>query len=155
VAGDDDRPDPDALLAQASAAERVARARLKVFFGAVAGVGKTYAMLESARHLVEDGVDVVVGLVETHGRPETAAQVAGLEVLPRKKIAYRGIELDELDVDAALARRPSVILVDELAHTNAPGARHPKRWQDVPDAHGLLAAVAGLAPLAQRARTVT
>jgi two-component system sensor histidine kinase KdpD len=131
VPGDDDRPDPDALLAQAIAAERARPARLKVFFGAAAGVGKTYAMLESARRLHEDGVDVVVGLVETHGRTETAAQIAGLDVLPRKKIAYRSVALEELDVDAALARRPSVILVDELAHTNAPGARHPKRWQDV------------------------
>ncbi|MDB4959984.1 MAG: osmosensitive channel signal transduction histidine kinase [Myxococcales bacterium] len=130
----DNRPDPDVLLAQARAeAPGPRRARLKIFFGASPGVGKTFAMLESARRLVADGVDVVVGVVETHGRPETSALLTGLEILPRKKISYRSIEIEELDTDAALARKPSVILVDELAHTNAPGVRHPKRWQDVTD----------------------
>jgi two-component system sensor histidine kinase KdpD len=128
------RPDPDALLARARAEEPgPMRARLKIFFGASPGVGKTYAMLESARRLKANGVDVVVGVVETHGRAETAALVAGLDTLPREKLAYRGIELEELDVDAAVARKPTLILVDELAHTNAPGVRHPKRWQDVTD----------------------
>jgi two-component system, OmpR family, sensor histidine kinase KdpD len=125
----DDRPDPDALLR----AHGPARARLKIFFGASPGVGKTYAMLESAARLKAEGTDVLIGVVETHGRSETAALLDGLEVLPRKKLSHRGIELEELDVDAAIGRKPSVILVDELAHTNAPGVRHPKRWQDVMD----------------------
>src|SRR5690242_11868610 len=90
-------------------------------------------MLEAARRLVADGVDVVIGVVETHGREDTAALALGLEQIPRKKITHRTITLDELDVDAAIARKPSMILVDELAHTNAPGVRHPKRWQDVND----------------------
>ncbi|HSN25862.1 MAG TPA: sensor histidine kinase KdpD [Kofleriaceae bacterium] len=124
-----ERPDPDALLR----AQAPARARLKIFFGASPGVGKTYAMLESARRLKAEGCDVVVGVVETHGRTETQALLDGLDVLPRRRVAYRGIELDELDVDAAIARKPEVILVDELAHSNAPGLRHPKRWQDVMD----------------------
>lgn len=128
------RPEPDALQAQARATDPgPPRARLKIFFGASPGVGKTFTMLESARRLVADGVDVVVGAVETHGRAETAGLLAGLEVLPRKKVSYRGIEIEELDTDAAVARKPRVILVDELAHTNAPGVRHPKRWQDVGD----------------------
>ena len=127
-----DRPDPDALLALANAEEeREQRGRLKVFFGAVAGVGKTYAMLESARELQRRGVDVVVGWVETHGRKETEALLDGLEILPPREIEHRGIRLKEFDLDGALARRPAVILIDEWAHTNAPGSRHAKRWQDV------------------------
>jgi two-component system sensor histidine kinase KdpD len=127
-----DRPDPDALLALAQAEEeRGRRGRLKVFFGATAGVGKTYAMLEGARELKRRGMDVAVGLVETHGRKETEALLEGLEVLPQQEIEHRGIKLREFDLDGALARRPAVILVDELAHTNAPGSRHAKRWQDV------------------------
>ena len=102
-----------------------------LFFGAAAGVGKTYAMLEAARALKADGVDVVVGYIETHGRAETEALLEGLEILPARMVAYRGTTLREFDLDAALARRPAVILVDELAHTNAPGSRHAKRWQDV------------------------
>jgi two-component system sensor histidine kinase KdpD len=125
---EDDRPDPDALIKRATS-----RARLRIFFGASPGVGKTYAMLESARRLRAEGSDVVIGVVETHGRSETAALLDGLEVLPRRRISYRGIELEELDVDAVISRRPEVVLVDELAHTNAPGVRHPKRWQDVMD----------------------
>lgn len=129
---DEERPDPDALLARvADEDRRAARGRLKVFFGASPGVGKTYAMLASARRLREQGVDVVVGIVETHGRGETAALVEGLELLPRRSIERQGRTLAEFDLDAALVRRPAVLLVDELAHTNAPGARHPKRWQDI------------------------
>ncbi|MGZ5098948.1 MAG: two-component system sensor histidine kinase KdbD, partial [Usitatibacter sp.] len=125
------RPDPDALLARVRREERgVARGRLKVFFGASAGVGQTYAMLAAARRLKEEGVDVVVGVVETHGRKETAELLEGLELLAPREIAHKERTLREFDIDAALARRPKVILVDELAHTNAPGSRHPKRWQD-------------------------
>ncbi len=125
------RPDPDALLARVQAEEAAPRARLKIFFGAAPGVGKTFAMLESAQRLRADGVDVVIGVIETHGRSETGALVAGLPMVPRRRVEHRGVTLDELDLDAALARRPTVILVDELAHTNAPGSRHLKRWQDV------------------------
>jgi two-component system sensor histidine kinase KdpD len=128
----DERPDPDALLAQISEDEtRAARGRLKVFFGASPGVGKTYAMLADTRRLREQGRDVVVGVVETHGRQDTARLAAGLELLPRRQIEGRGHPLEEFDLDAALARKPSLLLVDELAHTNAPGSRHPKRYQDV------------------------
>lgn len=107
------------------------RGKLKIFIGYAAGVGKTYAMLEAAHQRKQAGVDVVVGYVETHGRAETEARLAGLEVLPRKQVFYRGITLTELDVDGVLARRPQLVLVDELAHTNAPGSRHSKRYQDV------------------------
>jgi two-component system sensor histidine kinase KdpD len=132
VTDDETRPDPDALLARVRAEEqRASRARLKIFFGAAPGVGKTFSMLESARRLRADGVDVVIGTVDTHGRAETAALVDGLEVLPRRQVLHRGVTLTELDLEAALRRRPEVILVDELAHTNAPGSRHVKRWQDV------------------------
>ena len=127
-----DRPDPDALLALAQAEEeRERRGRLKIFFGATAGVGKTYAMLEAAHELRRRGVDVVVGWVDTHGRQETETLLDGLEILPTRIVEHRGIRLKEFDLDAALARRPAVILVDELAHTNAPGSRHARRWQDV------------------------
>jgi two-component system sensor histidine kinase KdpD len=127
-----ERPDPDALLARAKEEEaRKTRGRLKLFFGAAAGVGKTYAMLEAARELQADGVDVVVGLVETHGRAETEALLEGLEVLPPRLVPYRGTTLKEFDLDAALARLPAVIVVDELAHSNPEGSRHAKRWQDV------------------------
>jgi two-component system sensor histidine kinase KdpD len=126
------RPDPDELLERVREAEsRQTRGKLKVFFGAAAGVGKTYAMLEAAREQRTQGIDVVVGLVETHGRVETETLLEGLEVLPRRELEYRGTTLTEFDLDAALARRPALILVDELAHTNAPGSRHSKRWQDV------------------------
>jgi two-component system, OmpR family, sensor histidine kinase KdpD len=125
---DDGRPDPDALLA---AFRRESAGRMKVFVGAAPGVGKTYAMLQGARRLKEEGVDVVIGLVETHGRAETSALVEGLEVLPRRMVEYHGRTIAEFDIDAALARKPALIVVDELAHTNAPESRHPKRWQDV------------------------
>src|SRR2546430_15959962 len=126
------RPDPDALLARVQEEEaRKRRGKLKVFFGAAAGVGKTYAMLEAAREAKADGRDVAVAYVETHGRAETDALLEGLEVVQPLRVPYQGIVLREMDVDAVLARRPIVALVDELAHTNAPGARHAKRWQDV------------------------
>ena len=126
------RPDPDELLARVQAEEsRRARGKLKIFFGAAAGVGKTFAMLEAAREQRAQGVDVVVGWVETHGRAETQALLAGLETLPRRAVPYRGTSLPEFDLDAALARHPALMIVDELAHTNAPGSRHAKRWQDV------------------------
>ena len=128
----DERPDPDELLARTQAAElRAARGKLKIFFGASAGVGKTYAMLKAAQRLREQHLDVVVGIVETHGRSETADQLLGLEQLPLRKVPVKGRELTEFDLDAALARHPAVLLVDELAHSNVPGSRHPKRWQDI------------------------
>ncbi len=128
----DERPDPDALLAQVKAEEsRATRARLKIFFGAAAGVGKTYTMLEEARRAKDAGEDVVIGIVETHGRPETERLLDGLPTLPRRVVEHRGVLLTELDLDAALARKPARIIVDELAHTNAPGSKHVKRWQDV------------------------
>jgi two-component system sensor histidine kinase KdpD len=122
------RPDPDKLLEQAS---RPPRGRLKVFFGACAGVGKTYAMLQEAQRLRAQGLDILVGVVETHGRKETAALLKGLNVQPAKRIRHRERVVQEFDLDAALARSPALILMDELAHSNAPGSRHPKRWQDV------------------------
>ncbi len=124
----DRRPDPDALLALA---QRQARGRLWVFLGAAPGVGKTYAMLARARALKAAGEDVVVGLAETHGRAETLALLDGLEVLPRRGAAWQGRTLEEFDIDGALLRKPRLVIVDELAHANAPGSRHPKRWQDV------------------------
>ncbi len=126
------RPDPDLLLARVQAEEkRRSRAVLKVFLGYAPGVGKTYSMLLSARRLSAQGADVVVGCVETHGRRETAALMEGLAVLPRREAVHRGTRLFEFDLDSALSRKPEVLLLDELAHTNAPGSRHPKRWQDV------------------------
>lgn len=128
----DRRPDPDQLLKHVQAEEASAgRGRLKLFFGASPGVGKTYAMLEAARQRRREGWEVVAGLVETHGRVDTEALAEGLEMLPRKEILYKGVVLREFDLDAALKRRPRLILVDELAHTNAEGLRHAKRWQDV------------------------
>src|ERR1017187_4195905 len=126
------RSDPDLLLDQMRMeTERSREGQLKIFFGAAPGVGKTYAMLEAAQRKRSEGVDVVVGLVETHKRKETEALLEGLEVMPRLPIDYRGAILSEFDIDAVLKRKPLIILVDELAHTNAPGARHKKRWQDV------------------------
>jgi two-component system, OmpR family, sensor histidine kinase KdpD len=131
VSEPDGRPDPDVLLERVKAeAAKAARARLRVYLGYAPGVGKTYTMLESARRLRAQGTEVVVGLVETHGRAETEALLEGLEVLPRRQLTYRGVDQTEFDLDAALARRPAVILLDELAHTNVPGSRHTKRWQD-------------------------
>jgi two-component system sensor histidine kinase KdpD len=128
----DDRPDPDALIAQLRNHEaRAARGKLRIYFGASAGVGKTWAMLSAAQRERAAGRDVLIGVIETHGRSETAALLAGLAALPLRELAYRGRTLAEFDLDAALARKPAVLLVDELAHTNAPGSRHAKRWQDV------------------------
>ncbi|MDL2355506.1 MAG: two-component system sensor histidine kinase KdpD [Pseudomonadota bacterium] len=129
---DSQRPDPDALLARVQDQERkAARGKLRIYFGASAGVGKTFGMLAAARKLHADGRQLLVGVIETHGRGETAALLEGLDVLPLKAIDYRGKTLTEFDLDAALERHPPLILVDELAHSNAPGSRHPKRWQDV------------------------
>ncbi len=128
------RPDPVQLLEQARREEAAAtRGRLKIFLGMAPGVGKTYAMLSAARRIARDGVDVVAGIVETHGRAETEEILLGLDLLPRRKVEYRGVQLEEFDLDAALARRPEVLLVDELAHTNVPGpgGKFEKRWQDV------------------------
>src|SRR5262245_15199170 len=129
---EDSRPDPDAILRRIQAEkERESRARLKVYLGFAPGVGKTFAMLQNARELADAGDDVVVGWVDTHGRYDTAALLLGLEILPRRHVPYRERELQEFDLDAALARKPGILLLDELAHTNAPGGRHGKRWQDV------------------------
>lgn len=133
------RPSPEQMLARAAQEEtRAKRGRLKVFFGAAPGVGKTYAMLSAVQRLARDGVDVVIGLVETHGRAETEQMVLGLDILPRRIVEYRGqdgtatpVKLAEFDLDAALARKPEILVVDELAHTNAPGMRFERRWQDV------------------------
>jgi two-component system sensor histidine kinase KdpD len=132
VLSDLQRPDPDALLAHVQEQERRAlRGKLRIYFGASAGVGKTYAMLSAARKLAAEKLDIVIGIVETHGRAETISQLEGLTQLPLKTQTYRGKDVTEFDIDAALERRPELILIDELAHTNAPGSRHPKRWQDV------------------------
>ena len=124
------RPSPEALL-EAAKREESRVGKLRIFVGAAPGVGKTYAMLETARARERDGYDIVVGVVETHGRKETEALLEGLETIPRKRIDYKGRLLDEMDLDAIIARRPQIVLVDELAHTNAPGSRHPKRYLDV------------------------
>lgn len=122
------RPDPDRLLQHAAAPHR---GKLKIFFGACAGVGKTWAMLAEAQRLRAQGLDILIGVAETHGRRETAAMLEGLSTLPQRRLSHRGRYVKEFDLDGALARRPALILVDELAHSNAPGSRHPKRWQDV------------------------
>jgi two-component system sensor histidine kinase KdpD len=125
---DASRPSPEQFL---TLIRRQERGRLKVYLGSAAGVGKTYAMLREGHRLKQQGVDVAVGLVETHGRAETAEQIGDLEIVPTRSIEYRGVTLHEMDLDAILARRPTVCLVDELAHTNAPGSRYAKRYQDV------------------------
>src|SRR5215471_18729999 len=125
------RPSPEALLAEARRQEKGSTGRLKIFLGAAPGVGKTYEMLQAAHAKLKEGVDVVVGVVETHGRKEIEALLEGFEVLPRKPAVYIERILSEFDIDAALKRRPRLILVDELAHTNIPGSRHAKRYQDV------------------------
>jgi two-component system sensor histidine kinase KdpD len=128
----DSRPDPDLLLRRIREEEELEhRAKLKIFFGACAGVGKTFAMLVEAHERRRAGADVAVGVVETHGRPETEALLEGLEILPQREVEYRGTRLKEFDLDAALVRKPDLLLIDELAHTNAPGSRHAKRWLDI------------------------
>ena len=126
------RPDPDELLASIKKDEsKLYSGRLRIFFGMAAGVGKTYAMLKAAQDRLKDGVDVVIGTIDTHHRAETEMLLAGLPLIPRKKIIYKDTTFEEMDIDAILARRPQLVLVDELAHTNIPGSRHPKRWHDV------------------------
>src|SRR5215475_11151311 len=120
----DKRPSPDALLEAARREERRS-GRLKIFVGAAPGVGKTYEMLQQARARKQDGYDVVIGIVETHGRKETEALLEGLEVVPRRRVEYKGQLFEEMDLDAIIARRPQIVLVDELAHTNVDGSRHP------------------------------
>src|SRR5215467_10698502 len=131
----DQRPSPEALLEAARREERQS-GRLKIFVGAAPGVGKTYEMLQQARARKQDGYDIVVGVVETHGRKETQALLEGLEVVPRKRLEYRGQSLEEMDLDALIARHPQITLVDELAHTNVDGSRHPKRYLDVEELLG-------------------
>lgn len=129
---DDQRPDPDDLLNELKREQVAAlRGRLKIFFGACAGVGKTYAMLSAAQERIADGGEVLAGVIETHGRSETAEKLAGLDSLPLREIEYKGHVLKEFDLDTALERKPALILIDEYAHSNVPGSRHPKRWQDV------------------------
>lgn len=123
-----DRKEPEAFL---DLVPRASKGRLKIYIGAAAGVGKTWRMLEEAHELRDKGIDVVIGLVEAHGRAETAGKVGDMEVVPRKKVAYRGVTVEEMDLDAILARKPEIAIVDELAHTNAAGSRHEKRYQDV------------------------
>src|ERR1700742_4758719 len=130
------RPSPEALLQQQSVE---GRGRLKIFLGAAPGVGKTYEMLSEARQRRVDAGDVVIGVVETHGRMETDALTKGFDIIPKKRVLYKGRVLAEMDLDAILVRKPKLVLVDELAHTNAPGSRHPKRYQDVEEIleHGI------------------
>src|SRR5262245_9058396 len=127
---EDSRPSADALLARL---QDESRARLRIYIGAAPGVGKTYAMLREAHALRDRGLDVVIGMIETYGREDTEAQLKDLEVVPRRKIEDRCVTLEELDVDAIITRNPKVCVVDELAHTNVPGSRHEKRYQDVLD----------------------
>src|ERR1700745_817121 len=127
-----ERPDPDALLARMKREEAAStRGKLKIFFGMSPGVGKTYAMLQAARQKQAEGCEVVVVIVETHGRKETEALTEGMPIMPRSQLEYRGTTLNEMDLDAILTWHPGLAVVDELAHTNAPGSRHPKRYQDV------------------------
>src|SRR6201989_2841158 len=126
----DQRPSPEALL-EAAGREEGRVGKLRIFVGAAPGVGKTYEMLLQARARKKDGYDIVIGVVETHGRKETEALLEGLEVVPRRRIEYKGQWLEEMDLDGIIARRPQIVLVDELAHTNASGSRHPKRYLDV------------------------
>src|SRR5215471_21436957 len=124
------RTSPDIFL---KLIEKSRRGKLKIYIGHAAGVGKTYQMLEDAHLLKKQGVDVVAGFVETHGRADTAERVGDLEVIPRRKVPYKGKTLEEMDLPAILARKPEAVLVDELAHTNVPGTEHPKRYEDVED----------------------
>ena len=128
----DQRPDPDELLASINQdEEKSKRGKLKIFFGMCAGVGKTYTMLQAAKVEKQKGCDILIGYIETHNRKETAILVEGFEIIQRKKLEYKSTKVEEMDLDAIIARKPQVVLVDELAHTNAPGSRHIKRFQDV------------------------
>ena len=129
------RPDPDQLLRLAKT-DGSGRGRLKIYLGMAAGVGKTMRMLEDAHTMRRAGMDVVIGLVETHGRADTAARITDLEVIPRRRVSYRDVIVEEMDLAAILARRPDVVVVDELPHTNAPGSNNEKRWQDVEEILG-------------------
>lgn len=129
---DDVRPNPDELLRLTKTDDK-GRGRLKVYLGMAAGVGKTMRMLDDAHRMRQAGVDVAIGFVETHGREETAARIADLEVIPRRRVSYRNVIIEEMDLAAILARHPDVVVVDELPHTNAPGSKNEKRWQDVED----------------------
>src|ERR1700722_9017042 len=129
---EDDKPNPDELLRAVQKEEKQKElGRLKIFFGMAAGVGKTYAMLQEAQQKNKEGVNVVIGTVNTHGRKETEALIAGLPVIPEKWVRYKDTAFEEMDVEAIIQAKPSLVLVDELAHTNVPGSKHPKRWQDV------------------------
>lgn len=128
---ENNRPDPEILLEEILTSENNKKGKLKIFFGYAAGVGKTYAMLDDAQEQIKCGVDVVVGYVEPHARPETMELLEGLPILPCKNIAYKNINLKEFDLDSALKRKPELILVDELAHSNAFGVRNKKRYQDI------------------------
>ncbi|HXM77926.1 MAG TPA: hypothetical protein VOA00_01725, partial [Thermoanaerobaculia bacterium] len=130
MAPEEGRSSPDTFL---RLIEKSKRGRLKIYIGHAAGVGKTYQMLEDAHALVGRGVDLVAGILETHGRAETEEKIAGLPVLPRRKVSYKGKELEEMDLPGILARKPEIVLVDELAHTNVPGVENEKRYQDVED----------------------
>src|SRR3981189_3468104 len=134
----DQRPSPEALL-EAARREEGRVGKLRIFVGAAPGVGKTYEMLQNARARQKDGYDIVIGVVETHGRKETEALLEGLEVIRRQRIEYKGQWLEEMDLDGIISRRPQIVLVDELAHTNTPGSRHPKRYLDVEEllTHGI------------------
>ena len=128
----DDRPNPDELLATLiNEEEKSKRGKLKIFFGMCAGVGKTYTMLKTAHAEILKGSEIVIGLVETHNRKETAELVKGFEIIPLKEYEYKGTMVKEMDLDAIVARKPQIVIVDELAHTNAPGSRHVKRYHDV------------------------
>lgn len=130
----DQRPEPEALLRKLKREEdQSSRGRLRIYLGAAPGVGKTYAMLNEGKRRAQRGTDVIVGIAETYGRPLTVEALEGLELIPRRAIEYRGVTLEEMDTDAVIARHPQVALVDELAHTNAPGSKHQKRWEDVQD----------------------
>ncbi|MRS01679.1 sensor histidine kinase KdpD, partial [bacterium] len=129
---DDNRPDPDELLASLiNEEEKGKRGKLKIFFGMCAGVGKTYTMLQTALAEKSKGSDIIIGYIETHNRKETADLVEGFELIPRKTYDYKSTSVREMDLDAIIERKPQTVLVDELAHTNAPGSRHTKRYQDV------------------------
>lgn len=131
MARDHERPDPDALLARIKAEEAPAHGQLRIYLGAAPGVGKTFAMLQEGHRRKERGTDVAIGFVETHNRPHTAEQIGDLEIVPPREVPYKGVTVREMDTDAVIARRPQVALVDELAHTNVPGSRHEKRYEDV------------------------